>query len=336
MFLSLFLKTCVIRIIAVLLSLLILASCGIQNQPVNFSSSKPTPSTTSILKGNLNQSLTLNQTGLSVNKAGLHLDVVDGVQCPLDMPQSSPDNLGRSVSELGGTANNLVLAANRLTYDSYELQQIKDYLGNINPTGMQVPNTLNWVLGGPIGTGRPFQVDGSPAGYFVGCGFSMQITNTSQSIIQIANVGLKLNAAAQQNTYQYRLIDVCTVVPTNCRFGGIPGGCSFSVATIQISQGPANRVFSAAPIAANPSCGELTLNPGEEKGLFVFIASSQNLIYSVTPQFVLISSEGQSTVTLSEMTSTLVFANNSQFTCYGLQGDTFVAESQLPATALCI
>ncbi len=333
MFLSPFLKTCVTRIIAVLLSLLILASCGIQNQPVSFSSSKPTPSTTSTSKKNLSQSLTLNQTGLSINKAGLHLDVVDGVQCPLDMPQSSPDNLGQSVFEIGGTANNLVLATNRLTYDSYELQQIKDYLAN---TGTQVPSTLRWVLGGPIGTGRPFPLTGSPTGYFVGCGFSMQITNTSQSIIQIANVGLKLNAAPQQNTYQYHLIDACTLVRIRCVFGGVPGPCNFSVATIHISQGSANKVFSAAPVAANPSCGELTLNPGEEKGLYVFIASSQNLIYSVTPQFVLSSSEGQSTVTLSEMTSTLALANNSQFTCYGLQGDTFVAESQLPATALCI
>jgi hypothetical protein len=266
----------------------------------------------------------------------LHVDVAKGVQCPLDTPtQASPDNLGQTVFELSNTGNNLVLATDRLTYDSNELQQIKDYVSPANAAA-QMPDTLSWALGGPTGKGRPFQVSGNPTSYFVDCGFSMQITNTSQNTIQIANVGIKLNGVTQQNTYQYRLMDVCTVVSDYCLFGGGPGPCNYSVATIQLSQGSTNQVFSATPVAANPSCGELTLNPGEEKGLYVYIYSSQNLIYLVTPQLVLDTSEGQSTVSLPEMTSTLAFANDSQFTCYALQGDTFVAETQPPQTSLCI
>src|SRR6266699_3452439 len=129
MYPCLFLKTHRAKVIAVLLLLLLLTSCGTQNQPTPPSTSLSTSSISSTPTSSLSQSLTLNQTGISIDKAGLHVDVAKGVQCPLDTPtQASPDNLGQTVFELSNTGNNLVLATDRLTYDSNELQQIKDYV----------------------------------------------------------------------------------------------------------------------------------------------------------------------------------------------------------------
>jgi hypothetical protein len=347
MVIHLFLKAKNARVLAVCLLFVLLSGCASQNPPTSGATTTPIPATptpriSSTPTTNLNNSLTPNPTGVSIDKAGLHTDVAKGIQCPSDaLSIGTPANPGPVDNIIPSQADNLVLTGNPLTYDSSELQQIQDYVTAFTPQGAgysssaQIPDTLRWVLGGPIGKSRFFNIGTNSSDYSYDCEFEMQLTNTSQNTIQIASVGAQLTGSPQQNTYQYQLIDICTV-PHICLFGGGPSTCNVDYATIQLNGGSADQVFSAPPVAADTSCGELTLQPGNVETLDVFFYSPQNLIYSVVPQLVLDTSGGQNTLPLPEMTSTLAFANGSQFTCYGLQGGTFAVETTLPQFSDCL
>jgi hypothetical protein len=314
-------RTCLV----VLLLLVLFTGCGTQGQRANTAS----PASTAISNSPTSDPslrLTPNKNGIAIDLSGLHIDASKGVQCP--------DNSG----PLGGvtSGNILVLATDRLTYNANELQQMRDYVESAgSPTPNPMPDTLHWVLGGPTDTGHVVYIDGLAGGYIDNCGVELGLTNTSQNAIQIANVGVQLAGDTQQNNYHYRLIDMCTITPY-CRSGGGPGDCSQYSATIKLDTGPINAVFSAIPAGSDSSCGELTLNPKEEKTLSVYIYSAQNLIYSVVPQLVLTTGSGPNTLTLTDLTSTLAFANGSQYTCYALRGDIFVAETPPLSSSVCI
>ena len=333
-----FLKIHANKVMMVLVLLALLSGCGTQNQPSNSSNPSPVSTTSNSPTSNSVNILSINKTGVSIDEAGLHIDASNGFQCPSGaMVTGTADNPGSLVFEEAG--NNLVLATSRLTYDSNELQQIQDYVqattrGDLN--SVQIPDTLQWVLGGPIDTGRALNVSGTTSVFAYDCSLQLQITNTSQNLIQIASASVQLAANTQQNNYSYRLIDVCSFSKDQCMFGGGPSPCIYS-ATIKLGTGLTNAVFSA-PVGSSgdSSCGELTLQPKDAKDLTIYIYSPQNLIYSAVPQLVVDTSSGPNTLTLSELTSKLAFANGNQFTCYGLQGDTFVAEMPLPATSECI
>lgn len=323
--------------LVVLLLLVLLTGCGTQGQLANTTSSAPTSSMSdtptaisSTSTGDPSVLLTPNKNGISIDQSVLHIDASDGVQCPLGaVTNGLPDNPGPLVSAQPG--NNLVLATDRLTYDTNELQQMSDYVSSVGHPTTPVPDTLRWVLGGPTDTSHVI----SGGGYIYNCGISLGLTNTSQNSIQISNVGVQLAGDTQQNNYHYRLIDICTII-TSCKLGGGPGDCSQYFATIKLGTGSINTVFSAIPEGRDSSCGELTLNPGDAKTLYVYIYSAQNLIYSVVPQLVLTTADGPNTLTLTDLTSTLAFANGSQFTCYALNGDSFVAETTPPANSWCL
>jgi uncharacterized lipoprotein YajG len=286
--------------------LILLAGCGTQGHLANTANPAPTSNMSGTQTGDQSVRLTPNKKGIFIDQSGLHVDASDGAQCPL-----------RPVT----TGNNLVLATDRLTYDANELQQISEYVNSVDHPTTPVPDTLRWVLGG-------YTSD------IYACGISLGLTNTSQNSIQISNAGVQLAGDTQQNNYHYRLIDICTITPY-CRSGGGPSNCSQYFATIKLGTGPINTVFSAIPVGIS-SCGELTLHPGDEKTLYVYIYSAQNLIYSVVPQLVLTTDTGPNTLNLTKLTSTLAFANDSQFTCYALHGDTFVAETPQRPNSNCL
>ncbi len=293
-------RTCLV----VLLLLVLFTGCGTQGQLTSTASPAPTSSvsdtptaSSSTHTSNSSDNLSPNKTGTPPDQLGLHIDASDGVQCPLGA----------------------------------ELQQMSDYVSSVGNPTTPVPDTLSWVLGGPTDTSHVI----SGGGYIYNCGIRLGLTNTSQNSIQISNAGVQLAGDTQQNNYHYRLIDICTII-TSCKSGGGPGDCSQYFATIKLGTGPINTVFSAIPAGRDSSCGELTLNPGDEKTLYVYIYSAQNLIYSVVPQLVLTTDSGPNTLTLTDLTSTLAFANGGQFTCYALHGDTFVAETTPPPDSYCL
>ncbi len=327
------------RILAVLLLFALLTGCGALPQPTPSSNVTPTSGSTISTS---NDSLSPNKTGISIDEGSLHIDASNGIQCPSDfVTQGPPDNPGNFINVLN-PANNLVLATNRLTYDSNELQQIKNYLNAVSTdeqASVPIPDTLQYVLGGPTttDTSRSLYLSGVPNNFIDDCTLVLQITNTSQNPLQIASVGVQLATDTQPNNYQYRLLDICNILSggSACEFGGGPTPCDQYLAPIKLSAGSTNAIFSTSTLDTE-ACGELTLNPGDVKNIFIYFYSPQNLIYSLVPQLNVDTASGPNTLTLSALTSTLAFANSNQFTCYGLQNDTFVAESPLPATAECV
>jgi hypothetical protein len=155
------------------------------------------------------------------------------------------------------------------------------------------------------------------------------LTNTGNTPIQLSRIGVKLKARPQQNTYQYRLIDACSLKVPYCPPTGEGGGgdCSVYFANIQLGQGEQNDVFSAAPTGFS-GCSIPTITPGVQITLLMTFSLATNitqgLIYSVSPIFIVDTGQGEQTFALPQLGSTLAFASANQFSCYGLQGPTFV------------
>lgn len=337
---SCFPKTHLDIILVTFLLLLSLAGCGYQNQ----TAASPNPTATSISgstpTNSQNYIFAMNKTGVTIDKANLHIDASSGIQCPGNVTLGTPDKPGMYVTSMRGYF--IVLATNRLTYDSNEIQQMKDYLGG---QSSKAPSTLQLVLGGPIGGTLPYNSGGDTVGHIDDCSISLEITNTGQNTIQIASSSVQIMKSTQKNSYQYRLIDSCTLVPlpgapvgSPCIFsGGGPGPCLHYSAIIKLGSAAANTLFFGTPKGGDSSCNELTLNPKDTKELDIYLYSPQNLIYSVMPQLTLSTSSGQNILSLPELTSTLAFAYDNQFDCYGLQGDMFVLENpRLVTSSSCI
>jgi len=199
-----------------------------------------------------------------------------------------------------------------------------------NPNA-EPPPTLRWVLGGPTGE--------IPATTGINCEVNLNLTNTGTTPIQIPKVGVQLETSPQQNSYQYRLIDVCSLFPQpqqRCNFpGGGGGACNFYFATVQLGLGAKNDVYSAVPAGINNNttpysdCGTLTIASAAQVQLSITFSlapgTPNNLIYSILPVFTVITAQGEQTLSLPRLVSTLAFASANQFSCYGLQGTTFVS-----------
>ena len=337
---SRFPKTHLDIILVTFLLLVTLAGCSSQNQTTASPSPTPTSISTGTLTSSQNDIFSKNKTGISIDKANLHIDASSGIQCPGNVTSGTPNSPGMYVGQMRGYWT--VLATNHLTYDNTEIQQMKDYFGN---SSSKMPGTLQLVLGGPIGGTLPYNTGGETIGHIDDCSISFEITNTGQNTIQIASAGVQLMKSAQKNSYQYRLIDQCSIVPlpgspvgSPCAFsGGGPGDCDHYSAIVKLGSAAANTSFFGTPKGGDSSCNELTLNPKDTKELGIYFYSPKNLIYSVIPQLTLNTSTGQNILSLPKLTSTLAFAYDSQFVCYGLQGDTFVLENpSLVTSSSCI
>lgn len=268
----------------------------------------------------------------SFTKAGLFIDSAQGIVCPSG--NVTPGSAAQPGMPLPGLPpNNLVFASKRLTYDRNELQQIRNFaLGKTQV----LPKTLRWTMGGPTGTQRKFLQHGASNVYVVDCALYLDLTNTSNSTLQITRVGVQLLDDPTPNTYQYRLIDICTLKTAQCRIsiGGGPGQCSAAFVTVKLKGGEAGNVFSQA-ISGSP-CHALTLAPKEAKRLLIYFYSPKNLLYSVLPQLIVVTPNGKQTLLLPELAGTLAFANDKQFKCYGLKGDTFVEEKPFHIPSNCL
>lgn len=284
----------------------------------------------------------LNYSGiLAIDADGLHIQSLTGIECP---PSSSLWLI---------SPNRLVLATSRVTYDVGELQQIVKYLDafyhtdettySINKISMPLPASLRWVVGGyNVG----WNVDLSKMAYHVdgeetGCAADMEITNIGNTTIQIPQAGVRLTQPPQQNNYQYRLIDTCTIISlAECEChgcGSSPAHCQVYGAGIQLGMGQKGSVFADTPTAypimndqgTEIPCGELTLRPGQTTELlmgFYSLPPPSHLIYSIVPELTLVTANGRQVLALPQLGNSIAFINQSQLSCYGLQGHTFVLE----------
>jgi hypothetical protein len=305
---------------------IVLAACGTPATATP-SPSRPNPGSTAkkptnpfpspSLPSNSNNPLNPNVTKINVRAGNLLIQSAAGFQCPAAGTEQWPDQL--------------VLASDRIIYGKDEILQMLDYFGGNAAEPSELPPTLRWVLGGsmdPIPETAPVDPE-TP------CGATLNLTNTGNTPIQIPKVSVQLEARPQPNPYQYRLIDYCSFLPqgTPCYypFGGGPV-CSSYTASIQLGPGEQNDVFSAAPtVIGDSDCGILTLAPSAQDQLTIDFSltpdTPKSLVYSILPIFTIDTAQGEQKLSLSHLISTLAFANVSQFSCYALQGTTFVLET---------
>jgi hypothetical protein len=307
-----------------------LTSCGGIATPF-FVSTSPHPASTAQKTAGTLQNPT-NLLNLAPNKANIHAQIgglliqsSDGFQCPYSSSNKNDLELSQ-----------LVFASDRTTYSQSEIAQMSNYLtalenqnGNegVFNGGTKPPPTLRWISGGETSS-----VPGTAPGV-VGlggnCTASLTLTNTGNTPIQLSKVGVQLKSRPQQNTYQYRLIDACSLAVPYCPPTGESGGgdCSVYFANIQLGLGETNEVFSTTP-SGLIGCTLPTIAPGVQINLMLTTSLAtniaQNLIYSIVPVFTIDTTQGTQTILVPQFESTLAFASASQFSCYGLQGTTFV------------
>ncbi len=316
------------------LLVIMLVACG--KSPVTIpSSAKPSPSNTTnqLIKTPATTSsssdLHLNGSQITVDRGNLRIQSKVGFQCPY--------------YQIGVPTDQLVLASDRMTYTQDEIKQMGDYVGgntsaaSLLQGGKVPPPTLRWVLGGsmhPI-PGTMGDGPGTSNSVYSACGGTLTLTNTGSTPIQIPRVNIRLEERPQQNSYQYRLIDACSVMPQSyiAVYSCIPSQgnnsrCKLYTASIRLGLGGQNTVFSATP--STPGCGTLTLAPADQIDLtFDFSLSSnipQNLIYSILPILIVDTDRGEQALSILQLASTLAFASANQFSCYRLKGTTFVLE----------
>lgn len=318
-----------------LLLIIVLAACGSNAATVSSPSGahakstekKPTATSPSLLS-NLANLLSPNAVKINVQAGNLLIQSDAGFQCPAAGTEQWPDQL--------------VLASGRATYSKDEIQQMRDSLGSNAGGSPETPPTLRWVLGGSV---DPIPGTPSVLAPETPCGAILNLTNTGSVPIQIPKIGVQLEARSLTNSYQYHLINYCSVIPQQMLQGGcyVPFGggpeCDSYAASIQLGAGVQNDVFSTMPVVTgDPGCGILTIAAHAQVKLTVDFSlapdTPKNLIYSFLPIFTLDTAQGRQVISLSQLTSTLAFASVSQFSCYTLQGTTFVLETPTLASSL--
>jgi hypothetical protein len=308
-----------------LLFVIMLTACGTSSTAGSALTQAPTVGTTKTATNvPASDPLHLNAANLNVQQGNLLIQSSGGFQCPGSRVRSSSSLIGQ-----------LVLASDRLTYSQDEIAQMRAYADNeqfLGAGGVALPPTLSWISGGSMDS-IPGEIP-HPGEAKSGCIAKLQLINTGNTPIQVSKVGVQLEARPQQNTHQYHLINLCSILPPDestaiglCppTGGGGPGECSVYDASIQLASGEKNDVFSAVPGATG--CSTLTIAPAAQVTLnitFSLAASTpQNLLFSIKPTFTIETDQGEQTLLLSQLESTLAFASASQFSCYGLQGTTF-------------
>jgi hypothetical protein len=306
---------------------IVLVACGTSAGPAPSSSGQPphgsTTSAPPSTPSNPDTSLHLNAENISVQQGDLLIQSKGGFQCP-----------GTKILSSRTIKGQLVLASDRTTYSRDEIAQMRAYAAGdqfILAQGATPPSTLRWVMGGSMSAIPGTRPD--PEGIKSGCEAVLFLTNTGKAPIQVPKIAVQLETRPQPNVYHYRLIDVCSVIPPadlsgECPppGGGGPGACSVYDASIQLGLGEKNDVFSAVPGATG--CNTLTVAPGTEVDLDIRFSlatnTPQNLIYSVEPIFTVDTGQGDQSLLLPQLVSTFAFASANQFSCYTLQGTTFV------------
>lgn len=232
----------------------------------------------------------------------------------------------------------LVLSSSALSFNNEELRQMRTYVNatfsNVvlreeteeppqppdNPNA--TPSELRWVQGVP-GTS---------------CVGEMEITNIGDAPIQIFDAGVDLAQTPVVNTFQYHLIDKCSLlggcVPSAA--GGGPA-CIF-YADIQMGLGKAGSTYqgtlmSNAMAVDGPCQTPIILESHHVVDIVLrFTLAPQattGMIFQVRPFLTLGASSGTVKVMLPNLVSTLVFAHHGQYGCYVLHGNTFTLDTSV-------
>lgn len=208
---------------------------------------------------------------------------------------------------------NLVLKAHPDRYDSGELQQLESYaktLGAGNPEA-PLPSTLERLQGGSS------------------CSGGLQITNISQTTVQVESINMRVTSTPLLNTTHYELIDTCSLLSGAERVGcpGLFGGGTPLVYTYDLEKASAGSLI----LPQNPE--PLVLQPSNIAYITLVFSSHgnpDNFVYTLAPELVLTTGS----MKLEADAMKVVLADKDQFTCVQLSKNTFVPESPIPSPYL--
>lgn len=212
-----------------------------------------------------------------------------------------------------GPLSNLIIATKGLSYDTGTAQIIQNYLQLLSEHDTELntwippqpPPELQWIPGNITCTG------------------DMSITNTTNSSIELQNVGIQLTAAPAINAYDYRVIEIPSTCPGQCGGGQ---NCGYQ-ASITLNDGGAGSNFTSSITVTGEQCPLPLIIPAsgsDEVSITLQDAQARNMIYTGTPIFDITTSSGQQTIALSSLTSHFYFTHTALVPTYHLQGNSFV------------
>ena len=307
-------KTFPFKILFVISLVILLGTCG----PVSSSSTMLSKNTPQVSKE------------ISFNVGPLHINSAAGIHCENHAPYDLTDD-----AIPGAIRANLVLAKDRLEYDSEELLQMRLYIDALYRPGFNnvpLPSTLKWIPGGTEGT---LQVWG-----ILGCYGYLQVTNNSSNAIQIKSMGMKLDAPVTVNNQSYNLVNICSFIMSDISCPPQGSGGSDASYIFQLHKADPGTLFlsQAMDQHGQPSTTkmETLIEPHQEVDVyFLFKSTPGNLIYPVTPEISIYTGTTTKIYELPILSTKLYFANSRQFACYSLQWATLVPFSE-DKPGLCI
>lgn len=212
-------------------------------------------------------------------------------------------------------SNFLVLKNDRLSYDSGEVQQMKDYVQKNLGDASRVPATLAWL---PV-------VDGKSSS----CLLSTSLENTGDSPLQLNGVHVRAIHSAAPNTGTYRLIELCSLGAVNAEIcqpqqckqqcGGRGAGGEEFICTVNILLHHEDTLFTDSKSDCTNS---IYFNPHDILKVQIYFNAQDNFTYNITPSFSIQTPKGPLDYTIQKSVA-VSFAQADQFTCYRLQDQTF-------------
>ncbi|HKV86948.1 MAG TPA: hypothetical protein VJT78_03010 [Candidatus Dormibacteraeota bacterium] len=235
-----------------------------------------------------------------------------------------------------GQDDRVVLAEARLQYSSDEISRIA---APATDGGFDYRRMDATFLANPPGaaTGEPPRLDRvPPSGAQSACVELLNVTNTGHTTIQLPRVGLRLTGKPVPNSFQYRLVDFCSVLQV-AHYCGPAGGagpadCSVYEVVVALNTDPYRSDFLGVPVQfnsfTNQPCPEVTLAPGRTVTFVMTTYSATPTTYRAVPVLDVVTSSARGTVAFDQFGGIYAFADPSQFACYKLVGTSFVLWEQ--------
>jgi hypothetical protein len=253
-----------------------------------------------------------NASNLVMNGDGLSISSSAGLVCP------------EALISLLKKSNVLVLSSNRLTYDQGELQALRNYVLAVwnGENDVAIPSSLRWVLGGdPSSVLRNYggQMTSITGDRMDLCSMVLEITNTSNTTVQIPYISLKLTQQPTPNSFVYRLIDACSFLSaaaqSYCVVGSGAFGCSVYTAGIIFSNEKVGASVGSIPESSEGQngggekpCPEMTILP-HQVGKVNILVTGNPQIYTVYPEITVSTVLGQKIIDLTQFKSRIAFSD---------------------------